>query len=135
MGGLLVGRPASLAAGRGRFLRRELMRRAFLVSDHAAFPSGGPGLFGSELVGGAFLVCRLATLAGDLPLFSRIHGAETPVAFACHDQVLSLKQMRLPVALPSEVLPHCRVLQIRCQQEQEKSHAPGGKSHGNKCVG
>jgi hypothetical protein len=80
---------ATLSARRGGFLGGELMGRSLLVGGLTSFATGGPGLLRRKFVSRSLLVRRLASLAGDLPLFFFFHGAETTVAFAGHAPVLS----------------------------------------------
>jgi hypothetical protein len=65
------------------------MGRPFLMGGLASLAAGSARLLGGKFMGCPFLVRRLASFTGDLPLFFFFHGAETTVAFACHASVLS----------------------------------------------
>src|SRR5450830_1299695 len=87
---LLVALAAAFAGGgRGGGAAGGLSAFAALAADFshvvavaadcfAPFLAGAAGFFGVELVGRAFLVGRLAALAGDFALLVLVHGSEAP---------------------------------------------------------
>jgi hypothetical protein len=69
-----------LAASRARFLRRELVRRSFLVGSMPPLAASLARFLRRELVGSALLVGGMASLARYLALLLFIHRSKSPPA-------------------------------------------------------
>src|SRR5262249_38611115 len=76
---------AALAPGLAGLLGGEAVRGAAGVCRTAPLAPGLAGFFGGEAVGGPLGVGGFSALAGDGPLFFRIHGGKAPCALVCHD--------------------------------------------------
>lgn len=77
---------ASLASSLPGLLRRELMCGPPPMGRLSALAARCASLLGGELVGRSLLVGRLASLAGDQPLFFSIHTREATFAFFSHSR-------------------------------------------------
>src|SRR6516164_11658549 len=75
---------ASLAPGFARFLRREPVGGATRVRRLAPLPSCLTGLLGGEAVRCSLGVRCFAALAGNRPLFLRIHGGKAALTLVGH---------------------------------------------------